>query len=138
MTASQLSVSDLKMKAKVGISQRRVTATINNSQIRITAPSSPLFLGDLKGSFEFNQDQFRIYSAEYSTADAIVHASGVVGPWPDVPLDLKLKLSSGPKALGRFVDVLRPVKKQQVLRVDATALVQGTISDPVIKGDVAI
>ena len=75
---------------------------------------------------------------ELSTSDATMTVSGDAGLLPESPLDLKIMVRSGPQVIGRYLDFLKPIKKQKESRFDIQALVRGKLSDPVIEGSVKL
>lgn len=139
LTSTQLSVLDLNMTTKVGPSHDLMKTTIKGSQVRLSAPAYPAFLGSLEASVEYNQGRIRIDSFELSSVDAaMVTVSGDAGLLPDAPLNLKLKIRSGPKVLGRFIDILNPLNKREIPHIEAAALIRGKLSAPVLEGEVRI
>ncbi len=137
-SATQLSVLDLHVKTSAGFSQDRINMTIRSSQVRFSAPAYPALLAGFKASLEYNQGRVRVDSLELSSADAVVVVSGDAGPLPDAPLNLRLTIRSGPKVLGRFIDVVNPLKKKEIPLIEATARIRGKVSDPVLDGDIRV
>ena len=136
VTSAQLSVTGVTMSVRVDLSQEKARVIVRSSEVRASAPAYPELVGNFKTALEYNRGTVRIESAEFMTADASLTVSGAVGPLPASPLDLKVQLKSGPKTIRRFADFLKPERRQDASRVEATALVRGTTSDPVIDGSI--
>ncbi len=138
MTTTQVSVSGMNMTARFDPSQDHVHLVIRSSPIKASVPSYADFLGNFKATLEYDHGKVRLDSAELTSADASLAVSGDVGPFPDVGLNVKVSVKSGPKTISRFTDLLKPVRKQEASRIEAEALVRGNIADPVITGSLKV
>lgn len=133
-TSSQLSMSDLNIKIRVYLSQERFTASLGNSRIRVSTPAYPESSGHFKATVEYDRGRIHLEAVELSTEDAMLTLSGDAGLSPDSPLELKVTGRSGPRVIGRYLSVLKPVRKQKDSHFEAQALVRGKLSEPVIEG----
>lgn len=134
MTSTRLVVSDINTTVRVDLSQERARVIIRNSRVRISAPAYPELVGGFRAVLELNRGSVHLESAELSTADALLAVTGDMGPLPDAVLDLRVSVRTGPKTIRRFADFLRPARKQEAPRMEASALIRGRMSDPVIEG----
>ena len=138
ITSIQLSMSDLNMTVKVDLSQERFTTSIGNSRIRVSTPAYPEISGNFKATVEYDRGRIHLEAVELSTADATITLSGDAGLLPDSPLDLKITGRSGPQVIGRYLAILKPVKKQKASRFEVQAVVRGKLSEPVIEGSLKV
>lgn len=138
MTSFQLSMSDLTMTVSVDLSQERFSTSIGSSRIRVSTPAYPEISGNFKAKVEYDRGRTHLEAVELSTLDATITLSGDAGLAPDSPLDLRITGRSGPQVIGRYLDFLKPVKKQRASRFEAQALVRGKLSDPVIEGSLKV
>ncbi len=120
MTSIQLSISDLNMTVKVYLSQDRFTTSIKNSRIRVSTPAYPEISGTFKATLEYDRGRTHLEKVELSTADATITLSGDAGLLPDSPLDLKITGRSGPEVISRYLDFLKPSKKQKSSRFEVS------------------
>jgi hypothetical protein len=137
-TSLHLSLSNLNMTVKVALSQERFTANIGNSEITVSTPAYPQITGNFKTKVEYDQGRIHLAVVELSTADATIILSGNAGSSPDSPIDLKITGRSGPQVIGRYLAILKPVKKQKTSRFDMQARVTGKLSEPVIEGSLRL
>ena len=138
ITSIQLSMSELTMTVNVDLSQERFTTRIGNSRIRVSTPAYPEISGNFKATVEYDRGRIHLEAVELSTADATIDLSGDAGLLPDSPLDLKITGRSGPEVIGRYLAILKPVKKQKASRFEVQALVRGKLSEPVIEGSLNV
>ena len=138
ITSLQLSMSDLNMTVNVDLSQERFTTSIGNSRIRVSTPAYPEISGNFKATVEYDRGRIHLEAVELSTADATITLSGDAGLLPDSPLDLKITGRSGPQVIGRYLAILKPVKKQKASRFEVQAVVRGKLSEPVIEGSLNV
>ena len=135
ITSLQLSISDLTMTVNVDLSQERFTTSIGNSRIRVSTPVYPEISGNFKATVEYDRGRIHLEAVELSTEDATITLSGDAGLLPDSPLDLKITGRSGPQVIGRYLAILKPVKKQKASRFEVQAVVRGKLSEPRHRGE---
>jgi len=138
MTSFQLSMSDLAMTVSVDLSQDRFTTSIRKTHIRVSTPAYPEIEGNFKAVVKYDRGRTHLEEVELSTSDATITLSGDAGLAPDSPLDLRITGRSGPQVIGRYLDFLKPVKKQKASRFEVQALIRGKLSDPVIEGNLKV
>jgi translocation and assembly module TamB len=139
MTSVHLSISDLNMKVTVDRSQEKFTTRIGNSRIRVSTPAYPEISGNFKATAVYDRNhRIHVEAVQLSTADATIVLSGDAGLLPESPLDLKITGRSGPQVIGRYLDFLKPIKKQKSSGFEIQALVRGKLSDPVIEGSLKV
>ncbi len=138
MTPARISLSELTMTTRVDLSQERFITSIRRAHIRVSTPAYPEILGNVRATVEYDRGRTHLTSVELSTADAAITLSGDAGLLPDSPLDLKITGRSGPEVIGRYLDFLKPVKKQKASRFEIQALVKGKLSEPVIDGNLKV
>ncbi len=130
----QASVTDINMSARFSLANDQVAVNLRGAQVRVTAPAYPEIAGVLKASMEYNRGKFLLHSVDLTSGDASVTVTGDVGPLPDAVLDLKGRVRSGPKTLGKLADILKPAPKQRGSRIEASIVVKGKAMDPQIDG----
>ncbi|MCK9418043.1 MAG: translocation/assembly module TamB domain-containing protein [Nitrospirae bacterium] len=138
MTSAQYTLSDLNVTTRVYLSQDRFTTSIKSGLIRISTPVYPEIMGKVMATMKYDRGRIHMDTAELSTTDAVFTVSGDAGLSQESPLDLKITGRSGPQTIGRFLDVLKPVKKQKDSLFEVQALVRGKLSDPVVEGNLKI
>ncbi|HUI67870.1 MAG TPA: translocation/assembly module TamB domain-containing protein [Nitrospirota bacterium] len=135
-TSSQLLVDDLNITAKVSIPGESGKITINDSNVRITTGAYPEVSGRFRAAVGYEHNVLYFDSFELSTADAAVTVSGNAGLSADANLNMKLRIRSGPKTIGKFTDFMKRYRKakQPEPRIDVSAAIRGKLSDPEISG----
>jgi len=136
ISSAQLSVSDINIIARINIAGESAKIAFNNSAVRLTTPAYPEVSGNVRATLGYDHGSLHVESFELLTADAAITASGYAGPFPDANLNIKLRVRSGPQTIGKFVFFKKPLRKQKQPepRVDASATIQGKLSDPEIRG----
>ncbi len=134
LTSTHVDVSRLQVSTMISLAGDSMKIALKNSEIHIAAPAYPELSGSLRASIRYDSGRFHLDSTELTSVDTAISLSGDIGPLPDVPLDLRLKVRSGPQTLGRFTDFLKPVKKVQGPHVDASVIIRGYLLNPSIEG----
>ncbi len=137
-TPANLSLADLSMIVSVDVSQERVTTSLQEGRLSISAPAYPELTGNLKAKVRYDHGRIHMETFELSTADAMIQVAGEAGFEQHAPLDLSIQVQSGPQVLGKFLDRLNPQKKRKASRVELQAHIGGRVSDPDIGGNLVI
>ena len=131
---ARFSLSGLFATARLNLEGNTGSVTVRNSGIRFAAPAYPELSGTVKAALLYDKGRFRLESFFLDTEDTRISASGIVGSLPERPLDLKLRIQTGPQTIGKLARVLKNLKKEGRGPLEATATVQGTAANPVIEG----
>jgi autotransporter translocation and assembly factor TamB len=134
LTSTHLDVSQLHVSAAVNLAGDSVKIVLKNSTIHVVAPAYPESSGSLRASLWYDHGRFRLDSSELTTADTTISLTGDMGSLPDMPLNLRFKIRSGPQTLRRFSSFLRPVKKEQGPHIEASAVIRGNFVNPSVEG----
>ena len=134
LTSTHVDMSQLQVSTTISLAGDSMKVVLKNSEIHITAPAYPELSGFLRASIRYDGGRLYLDSTELTSVDTAISLSGDIGPLPDTPLNLRLKVRSGPQTLGRFTNFLKPVKKEQGPHVDASVIIRGYIQNPSIEG----
>jgi uncharacterized protein involved in outer membrane biogenesis len=110
LTSTHVDVSHLQLST-ISLAGDSMKVALKNSEIHITAPAYPELSGSLRASIRYDNGRFHLDSTELTSVDTAISLSGDIGPLPAAPLDLRLKVRSGPQMLGKFTTFLKSVKK---------------------------
>ncbi len=138
MTSLHLSMSDLNMTVNVDSLQERFTTKIGRAHLQVSTAAYPEITGNFKATATYVLGRVHLDMVELSTEDAMLTMSGDAGLLPESPLDLKITGRSGPQVIERYLDFLKPSKKQRTSRFEVQAQVRGKLSDPVIEGSLRV
>jgi len=124
MTSFQLSMSDLAMTVSVDLSQDRFTTSIRKTHIGVSTPAYPEIEGNFKAVVKYDRAGriWRRLSCRHRTRQSPCPETQ---DWRRIPLDLRITGRSGPQVIGRYLDFLKPVKKQKASRFEVQALIRG-------------
>jgi autotransporter translocation and assembly factor TamB len=134
LTSTRVAVARLHVSTTVNVAGDIVKIALKNSDIHVVAPAYPELSGSLRGTIWYDHGRFHLDSSELKTDDTTISLAGDMGALPDAPLNLRLKIRSGPQTLGRFTRFLKPVKKEQGPHIEASATIRGNIVNPAVEG----
>ena len=134
MTSTHVEVSQLQVSTTVNPAGNSMKVSLKNSALHVSGPEYPELSGGLKASIRYDNGRFRLDSTELTTGDSSISLSGDIGSLPNMPLNLRLKIRSGPQTLGRFTRFLKPVKKERGPHIEASATIRGKVADPAVEG----
>jgi hypothetical protein len=133
-TDSRLAITGLNLSARINVAGDRVGVKIRPAPVRLATPAHPAITGFLKASAEYDRGRLRLDFIELKADDAWASVSGDVSPLPDAVLDLKGRIVSGPRMLGKLAAFLKAAPKQKGPRFEASVSVKGALRQPLIDG----
>ncbi len=134
MTSMHVEVSQINASTVIYLTGDGMKITLKNSEVHVAVPAYQELSGVLRASLRYDNGRFFLDSTELASVDAAISLSGDIGPLPDAPLNLRLKVRSGPQTLGRFTSFLKSVKKEQGPHIDASLAIRGYLLNPSIEG----
>jgi autotransporter translocation and assembly factor TamB len=137
-TGTQASITGLQSSIRVNLSADSATVSVKKCNVRVSAPAYPEVAANSTALIRYDHGRFHLDSLDFVSADAVFSVSGTVGAPPDPELDLKLRVHSGPQTLVKFFSMLKHAKKEQRSRIEASASVQGKLSNPVAEGNLTL
>ena len=139
-SSSTVSVSDIRMSARVRLSDMSMRLSIKSADVSVAAAAYPEIALRLRASVHSGRSGIRIDALSLDSDDAVFSASGSIGSLPSGRLDLKLRSRVGPRVLGTFADILRRVRGRESPGpfLDVAADVKGNMTDPVVNGGLTL
>jgi autotransporter translocation and assembly factor TamB len=133
MSGARFSLSGLQTTVKLS-SGGGGTFTVKQGEVQATTPGYPEFFGNVKASLRWDNRRFHLDSFAFTTGDTVFLVNGSVGSVSDPELNLRVRLRSGPQTIGKFTGLIKRLKKEPQSRVEASATIQGRLSNPSVDG----
>ena len=135
-TSTHVDASGIQISVAANLAGESMKFALKNADIRVLIPANQAFSGSLRASLWYDHGHFRLDSSELLTADTAISLAGEIGPLLASPLNLRLKIKSGPQTLGRFSNVLKFIKKEEGQHIEAAMTVLGSIEKPSVEGSI--
>lgn len=133
-TGARVEISGLQSSVRVSLAADSFGISVKKCSVSLSTPAYPELTANITALVRYDRGRFHLDAVDLVSADAVLSASGAVGSLPDPELNLKLKASSGPQTIVKFFSLFRKSKKEQDSRIQASASVQGKLSNPTAEG----
>ncbi len=134
LTSTVAEISGIRMTVSADAADGFVRVALKNADLRVSAPAYPVLAGSLKASLWYEHGLFHLESSELTTADTGISLNGEAGYLPDAPLNLRLKIRSGPQTLGTFSRLFKSAEKERGPNIEAAAVIRGSRAKPAVDG----
>ncbi|HTG00865.1 MAG TPA: translocation/assembly module TamB domain-containing protein [Nitrospirota bacterium] len=135
---SGVTVTGLNISSRFNLANDRVNIHVRGSHVIAAAPAYPAIQGELRATLEYDRGRLLLKASEFTMDDASISLHGQTGSFPDPVLDFEGRIVTGPHAIGRFAEMLKPRPKQPGPRGEALISVKGRASDPEISGSLRL
>ena len=133
-SGAQVLITGLQSSIRVNLAADNSSVSVRKCSVRVSAPAYPEVAANITALVRYDHGRFHFDSLDFVSADSVFSVSGTVGALPDPDLNLKLKANSGPQTILKFFSLSKYLKKEQKSRIEASASVQGKLSDPAAEG----
>jgi hypothetical protein len=137
-TKTVAALSRVNMRMKMSLPSASLNIRLTSGNLSIAAPSYQEIKGRMRGTVDYNSGRLSLENCELVAEDSLIAVSGIAAIASGGALDLKITSRIGQRSLGRLTDILGREKKAKGPFVESKVKITGTLSEPIMNGDIKL